>query len=455
MRLKFVPKGQNHLPMASVCSHMPLPPSPPHRPCAFPMTQDPVPTPEPETPPSDHEDRAPEEGQPRSITESMRPGLKILAAALGVSALVHLAPLIGALFFNLSLFSSDPVDLEWFGPQEDLSGLGHGGTWARIAPLQAPKDPLPPDPVPAPPAEEPVPEPLPDPEPPPPAKKEEPVKEKTTKEEENLPADLPKPEKTDPEPGSDPPPAPKEPPPAESTATPTEVPGLAHAGPSNLPSFQNYAPGNARMMALIRLKALRSTPYEKPLGALLESLPDYRLLLDATRDGALESIDSIFLASASPRYLQHTFLAVRHTLDERGVKEALDARYPAPPPWGRTKGYATRDLVPSLPGYEDPRKILLITPELAIVTRPEWLEQLTAAPPATPTEGTEPEAPALPMLEGLNRLESIAPPQTLVQLSVQGLRFFLPGMGRPAAVSDRQDAGRRGGAGRNHPGHSI
>ena len=184
------------------------------------------------------------------------------------------------------------------------------------------------------------------------------------------------------------------------------------------------------MTVLFRIDRVRGTAYEGALRDVLRAVPDFRILWDGASSDPLRDFDSIFAASANPRYLQQTFLAVRHTLGRDGVKRALDARWPEPAPWTNYAGLPIRALTPTQSVYQDPRRVLLAADDLAVVARPEWLKSL--ARDAGPDAAIRPEGAtgSFSMLDGLRQIERAAPDDTLVQYSVQGLRFFVPGAGR-------------------------
>ncbi len=386
-----------------------------------------------------------EEGE--APTQALRPPPRVLLGALLASTLLHLSPLLTMLSLNLT--PDTDVEMEWMGDFEDLQGVGHGsdGRWARARDIAAPPDTQDQDT----PSEEPPPE----PEPPP--KEEAPPEEEP---EEPAPPEEPEPRevaaaKKTPKPDTTPPAkpesTPKEAPEPEESPTPDTstgaaaaqaqgLPGLERGGPSNLPTLKNYAPGNARFTALIQFDELRGAPYEESVRKLVRLVPDYRILLDGSETDPIAAFDALFSASADPRYLQETFLAVRHSLGEAGIKEALAARYVDEITWTTYGGYPIRAMVPESSAYRDPRKILLPSEDLAIVTRPEWLGMLTEDQPAdsplrAPTEGTQPlkdlkDLPAMTMVQGLQRIEEAADPGTLAIVSLSGLRFYVPGYGR-------------------------
>ncbi|MEC9442637.1 MAG: hypothetical protein VYE40_16200 [Myxococcota bacterium] len=374
----------------------------------------------------------------------LSPRLRVLVFAMTTSLLLHMSPLLTMLSLDIGIESD--LDTEWFGEFEDLQqvGVGQNGQWAKLrAPAPEPEEEKeeekPPEPVeeeekpeekppePEVPKEEPKKEPE---KPKKPEPKPKPKKELATKEPEKKP-DEPKPE-------AKPEPEVEEPKPeAEIAEVASEgLPGLERTGPSNLPTLKNYAPGNARFTALIRFEQLRGTPYAAPTSNLIRKVPDFRILLDSAGPDPVETFDSIFGASSDPQYIQETFLAVRHSMGEDRLRDALGSRYATEVPWKKYRGYPIRDMVPPDIDYQDPRKILIAGPDLALVTRTEWLKTLTDDQGAdspirnkvTAEDGKAPEK--FTLVQGLERIEEAANEDTLALVSVSGLAFFIPGYGR-------------------------
>lgn len=380
-----------------------------------------------------------------------------LPRTLLLSLLVHLSPLLLMLHFEPQL-SPIELDTEWFGEFEKLQSVGHGNN-IQVQ-LQMPEEPTPekePEPKiqdepkeeqkpeekfeekePKKPEEkqlvkkkekiakkkkEPKPEPKKEVKPKPEEKKQEAITKVTEKaQEESEPAPTPEPEKptTDPKKNLD-------------NTVASNLPGLEYSGPSNIPMLQNYAPGNARMTALIRLDVVRDTPYHKPAQKLFAAIPDYRIILDQSSTDPIRDFDAIFTASANPTYLQETFLVVKHSLGKEKIKQQLDARFAEPMEWTTYRGNAVRPIVPASSAYQDPRKILIPNADTALVVRPEWLSELTKnqdddSPLRSPSE--DDAIPALSMLDSLEHIHDAAPDDTMVMVSFQRWSFMLPGYGR-------------------------
>jgi len=215
-------------------------------------------------------------------------------------------------------------------------------------------------------------------------------------------------------------------------------PALDRKGPNELPDMRSFAPGNARMSALVRVDRIRGEPYEGAVRKILRGVPDYRILLGVPEFDPVRDLDWFFMASPNPRYIQHTFLAVRQRLPDGEVRALLDRRYPDPPSWRTYEGYPVRDIVPQRLDYTDPRKIVLGGGGLAFVAKkkllPQLLEPLSrdsdllARAAGSDSEGDEAapsgtNAPAgdASLLDGLARIHRVAQrEETIILMNAPG-----------------------------------
>lgn len=224
---------------------------------------------------------------------------------------------------------------------------------------------------------------------------------------------------------------------------------LDRKGPNNLPDMRSFAPGNARMSALVRVDRVRGQPYEDGVRKILRAVPDYRLLLGVPAFDPVRDMDWFFMASPNPQYVQHTFLAVQHRLSTSRVRELVDRRYPDPPAWKTFQEYPVRALVPEHPEYRDPRRIVLAGEGLAMVAKEKLLpglveplsgdsELLARASdgrgeerPREPREALPPPDQRASLLDGLARIHRVADrDETIILLSARGLVYQMPGVGR-------------------------
>lgn len=127
--------------------------------------------------------------------------------------------------------------------------------------------------------------------------------------------------------------------------------------PPQTADLRAFAPGDARIVVLLRADRLRASPYKEGAEELLEALPDYRTLLAGTKLTALDDFDALLIATADPFDVTATFLAARHRDDPR-LRAALSER--TIPPW-------------------DPRVFRFLSPRLSVLTRPDAAARLDGA----------------------------------------------------------------------------
>ena len=373
--------------------------------------------------------------------------LPILAWAVFVSALLHLAPLLPLLLFEFELDGPE-FETHWVEQLEDLEGIGHGmdeGRWADVEdiprqeedktseqkkpePKEEPETPEKPEQK-----DEEKPEPKEEPE-----EKDEPEEETTPEKPDSVQkAEAQLPERKAPLDKKEP----DKPQPSDYFTEGKQLPGVDRGGPNEIPNLKNYGPGNARMTGLVRVDRVRGTPYEDAIRKVLQNVPDFRILAHSTGFDPIDDMNSFFMASARPQYLQHTFLAVRHDKSNEEIKDVLDRRFQADAPWKSYEGKPIRKLVPPAGEYRDPRKILLADEGLTIVSRPEWLEQLVGELPeesplledqkSESRDEKKPKTTGRPsLIDGLRQIErGAASDDTIVLLSGQGLYYTIPGYG--------------------------
>lgn len=367
--------------------------------------------------------------------ESSQPGVlltrdaahrgKIFVFSVLASATVHATVLLLA-FFAFEHSTDYDADIEWLRSFDRLEAIGHGGAgdrWASAEDLekleQKPKEE---EAEPEEPQEPEEPEETEEPEEP--EKPDKPEEPQETKPEAPAAAvktaekrELKKREKKEP----------------KNAFEGKELPGLDRSGPNSLPAMEGYGPGNAIFSAILRLDRLRGTPFEEPTRRVLEVVPDYRIALEGTGIDPVKDLDSLFMASAAPQYLQQTFLAVRHNLSTDAMKEKLDRRFESEIKWSKYREIPIRELVPADSRYQDPRKIILARQGLAIMTRPEWLEQLVSEIPeeSEMMKGVPEEQRAGTMLDGLEQIERVAEDNdTILLMSAHGAMVILPGVGK-------------------------
>ncbi len=364
--------------------------------------------------------------------EPLLPTLRTTLLSQVASVLLHALIVVPIWIPGLIRSDVDDFDVEWMTQFEDLQGLGmSSGRWADVK-MQAPDEAKPEEPP-----EEPKPEEKPE-QPEEPKEPKEPKEEKkpekksekktTTDTANAIPKDAPKRDLEPPEPK-------EQDPPENPYARGESLAGIDRSGPSGLPDMEAYGPGNVIYSALVRVDRIRGTSFEEVTRRILENVPDYRIALHNTGVDPVNDIDSIFMASARPRYLQHTFLAVRHNLEDAEIRGRLENRFVENAPWYDYKGYTTRALVPDHSEYRDPRQIVLAQSGLAVIARPEWLPEITGEvaedDPLAAGLALEKDEKRPTMLDGLANIErAVGGGDTLVAVSGRGVRLLLPGLGR-------------------------
>ncbi len=147
-------------------------------------------------------------------------------------------------------------------------------------------------------------------------------------------------------------------PPAPRPHPARKAAGIAKPAPAPPPpataDLRPFAPGDARIVVLLRTDRLRKSPHKESVQALLEALPDYHTLLAGTGLTPVDDFDALLIATANPYDVTATFLAARHPDDNR-LRAALERR--------------------TMPGW-DPRVIRHLGPRLSVLTRPEGAARL-------------------------------------------------------------------------------
>jgi len=161
--------------------------------------------------------------------------------------------------------------------------------------------------------------------------------------------------------------------PDEAPADPDAPPPAASAdlGP--------YAPGDARVIAILHADKLRKNPLRAGAEELLAALPDTEMILAGTGLNPFDDFDTIMVATADPADVSETFLAGRSIHGAAALKKAL-----AGPDGKRVRwidaGERAIGMRARAPKW-DPRLYVVAGPEWMVFGRPEQLGAL-ADPPA-------------------------------------------------------------------------
>ncbi len=168
--------------------------------------------------------------------------------------------------------------------------------------------------------------------------------------------------------------------PDEAPADPDAPPPAASAdlGP--------YAPGDARVIAILHADKLRGNPLRAGAEELLAALPDTEMILAGTGLNPFDDFDTIMVATADPADVSETFLAGRGIHGAAALKKAL-----AGPDGKRVRwvdaGERAIGMRVKAPKW-DPRLYVVAGPEWMVFGRPEQLGALADPPAPAPAPGT-------------------------------------------------------------------
>lgn len=136
-------------------------------------------------------------------------------------------------------------------------------------------------------------------------------------------------------------------------------------GPKVTPSkvaLDNFVPGNAALMLLVRTDRVRRSPYAHTVRRLLEVFYDYKMLLWRSGIDPIEDLDALLIATPNPYRVTTTFLAGRFSKGQAKVKRGIERAARHGSRGIRWTRHPLGELghVPSPPRLrQDPRKVLL------------------------------------------------------------------------------------------------
>ncbi len=220
----------------------------------------------------------------------------------------------------------------------------------------------------------------------------------------------------------------------------------------SMPALKSIAPGNAKLIVLIRTERLKGTRFEASVRSLLKAFPDYQVTLGLSDIDPIDNIDAFLMATNNPELYANTFLAVSHRIKPAQLRAAIDASFPTPLRWEQHKGKPLAVPDESLGPYAAgsgiyQRSLYLPSENLVLFLRPEVIDSLGNAvlQPSSQDDAVDDEVKTrtfLDELETLGELDSESQPvmllrvQDIVQLSF-GARFpkFVPPSAIEATVS--------------------
>lgn len=153
---------------------------------------------------------------------------------------------------------------------------------------------------------------------------------------------------------------------------------------ASLPNLRILAPGNARLIVLIRNDRVSGSRFENSVRRLMRAFPDYRFALGASDIDPIRDVQALLIATANPKLYAETFLAVSHKIPENRLKRAIAQSFPTRLNWRLHNG---RPL--AIPDENDgkynknsgiyKRALFLANGHTVLFLKPELLSTLDAA----------------------------------------------------------------------------
>lgn len=106
----------------------------------------------------------------------------------------------------------------------------------------------------------------------------------------------------------------------------------------SMPDLHVLAPGNARLIVLIRNDRLLGSKFENSVRRLFKAFPDYRFALGASEIDPVRDIQAMLIATANPELYAETFLVVSHHIPEERLKQYIGKSFPTEITWGEHNG---------------------------------------------------------------------------------------------------------------------
>lgn len=168
----------------------------------------------------------------------------------------------------------------------------------------------------------------------------------------------------------------------------------------SMPDLKGMAPGNAKLIVLIRTPRLKGTRFEASVRRLLKAFPDYQVTLGLSDIDPIDNIHAFLMATNNPELFANTFLAVSHSIEPAVLRAAIDASFPTPLRWedynGLPLGVPDQDRGPYPAGsgiYQ--RSLYLPYDNLVLYLRPEAIPTLgnQVVVPPNPSDIVDPDVP--------------------------------------------------------------
>lgn len=152
----------------------------------------------------------------------------------------------------------------------------------------------------------------------------------------------------------------------------------------SMPDLHVLAPGNAKLIVLIRNDRVIGSRFENSIRRLYRAFPDYRFALGHSDIDPIRDIQAMLIATANPQLYAETFLVVSHQIPEEKLKSSISSSFPTRLTWSthRDRPLATPD---NTDGKYNPRSgiykrsLYLTDSHTVLFLRPEVLPTLDVA----------------------------------------------------------------------------
>ena len=211
---------------------------------------------------------------------------------------------------------------------------------------------------------------------------------------------------------------------------------------ASMPNLHVLAPGNARVIVLIRNDRLKGSRFESSVRRLFRAFPDYRVALGASQIDPVNDIHAMLIATANPNLYAETFLVVSHDIPTEQLKSYITSSFPTRIKWEEHNGRPLATPDPSDGRYSRgsgiyKRSLYLADDHTVLFLKPEVLPSLDVAHVdaivGTRDEALQNDAQKQTFLESLGSIaqsDSVSMPTLF--LMVQGIDNISLGRAFPA-----------------------
>ena len=184
------------------------------------------------------------------------------------------------------------------------------------------------------------------------------------------------------------------------------------AGPFTMSrvALGNLAPGDAALMLLLRMDRLRGSPYERDVRRLLEVFYDHKTLLFSSGLDPVHDFEAMLIATPNPYRVTRTFLAATHRLPARKLRRALNqaVRYKRGRMlWSRAPDGQLQGRIPSPPRLPSDPRVVLLRPNVVMLTDPTHLPLLTPRSPGSRRRPPDAGPAGLSWIQRLEQMEGM------------------------------------------------